>query len=83
MATENERLHNTLYQTEKDTIEVVDYLKQGDLEKDEQVRKNLLLAIFRSDETKNLTVIEGDCQLSRSPSQKLPNKLVKRYLLLP
>lgn len=37
MAGDNERLHNSLYQTEKDTIEVVTYLKQGDVEKDEKV----------------------------------------------
>ena len=37
MASENERLHSLLFQTEKDTIEVVTYLKQGDIEKEENV----------------------------------------------
>ena len=37
MAEDNDKLHSTLYQTEKDTIEVVSYLKQGDRDKDDQV----------------------------------------------
>ena len=37
MAAENDKLHETLHQTEKDTIEVVTFLKQGDIEKDDQV----------------------------------------------
>jgi len=37
MATENERLHENLFQTEKDTIEVVTFLKKGDIEKEEEV----------------------------------------------
>lgn len=34
---ENEKLHQTLFQAEKDTIEVITYLKKEDLKKDEQV----------------------------------------------
>jgi hypothetical protein len=34
---ENEGLHTQMAQTEKDTIDVVTYLKRQDLEKDKQV----------------------------------------------
>ena len=37
MTLENEKLHQTLFQAEKDTIEVITYLKKEDLIKDEQV----------------------------------------------
>nr|XP_002122599.1 basal body-orientation factor 1-like [Ciona intestinalis] len=39
MAGENEKLHDTLFQSEKDTIEVVTYLKKGDMEKDEEITR--------------------------------------------
>ena len=37
IATENEKLQSTLFQSERDTVEVVTYLKRGDMEKDEKV----------------------------------------------
>ena len=37
MASENEKLHDTLYQSEKDTINVVKFLKKDDMAKDEKV----------------------------------------------
>jgi len=37
VAAENEKLHDTLYQAERDTIEVITYLKKEDLIKDEQI----------------------------------------------
>ncbi|XP_076803349.1 basal body-orientation factor 1-like [Clavelina lepadiformis] len=37
MAGENDKLHDTLFQSERDTIEVVTFLKKGDIEKDEQI----------------------------------------------
>jgi len=37
LAVDNEKLQDTLYQSERDTIDVVKYLKKGDMAKDEQV----------------------------------------------
>ena len=54
VAAENEKLHDTLYQAERDTIEVITYLKKEDLIKDEQVKKaganyHLLIRSFVKD----------------------------------
>jgi hypothetical protein len=37
IAGENEKLQSTLFQSERDTVEVVTYLKKGDMEKDEKI----------------------------------------------
>ena len=36
---ENDMLQNQMSQTERDTLEVISYLKQEDMKKDDQVRK--------------------------------------------
>ena len=37
LAVDNEKLHETLFQSEKDTIDVITYMKKGELEKDDKV----------------------------------------------
>ena len=36
---ENEAIHNQMYQTEKDTIDVISYLKRQDQDKDKQIEQ--------------------------------------------
>ena len=36
---ENETIHNQMHQTEKDTIDVISYLKRQDQEKDRQIEQ--------------------------------------------
>ncbi|XP_039247891.2 basal body-orientation factor 1-like [Styela clava] len=39
LAVDNEKLHDTLFQSEKDTIDVITYMKKGELDKDDKIQE--------------------------------------------